>query len=114
MKFAEHRMISRLAEHITADCCEQTGEVQAYGFLPEKLPQVVHALLAWLKVRACPFEDISPADKDLHWSIALQWRGFQMSASEMESAAAQAVSITFLHMRYLSAYVRFTKAQTHA
>ncbi|CAE7462200.1 unnamed protein product, partial [Symbiodinium sp. CCMP2592] len=88
MKFAAHRLVASLSPCIPEECYDTTDE-ESYGFVPDELHNVVSGLLAWLMPRA----------------------GFSMSESEMEAAEVQAVSVTFVQMRYLTAYVRFLKAR---
>ncbi|CAE7032291.1 unnamed protein product [Symbiodinium sp. CCMP2592] len=110
MKFAAHRLVVSLAPCIPEECFDVTDE-ESYGFVADELHNVVHGLLAWLTPRAGPFDTLSYDKRGLHWSVSWNWRGFSMSESEMKAATVQAVSMTFVHMRYLTAYVRFLKAQ---
>ena len=111
MKFAEHRMVMNLSPFIHKDCFVCTDNAESFGFLSEKLPDVVRGLVAFLKSRACASEHIQIEDARLHWTVSLHWRGFWMSEEEIEAAAAGAVTMTFMHMRYLSAYLRFTRVK---
>ena len=109
MKFAEHRRVVQLLGFIRDDCFVRTDNAESFGFLPEKLPDVVRGLVAFLKPRACAFEHIQ--DPRVHWTGSLHWHGFWMSEQEIETAAAEAVTMTVMHMRYLSAYLRFRRVQ---
>ncbi|CAE7577828.1 unnamed protein product [Symbiodinium sp. CCMP2592] len=110
MKFAAHRLVASLSPCIPEECYDTTDE-ESYGFVPDELHNVVSGLLAWLMPRAGPLQTLSNDKRGLHWSVSWNWRGFSMSESEMEAAAVQAVSVTFVQMRYLTAYVRFLKAR---
>ncbi|CAE7460368.1 unnamed protein product [Symbiodinium sp. CCMP2592] len=112
-KFAQHGMVLQLEDFIEEKCFVQptaAAEEQDFGFVPAELHNVARGLVAFLRVRACSYDNISPQKKTEHWSHCLEWWGFWMSDEEIQAVAAQATSLAFTHMRYLSAYVRLHRA----
>ncbi|CAE7262837.1 unnamed protein product [Symbiodinium sp. CCMP2592] len=112
-KFAQHSMVIQLNDFIEEKCFVQptaAAEEQDFGFVPAELHNVARGLVAFLRVRACSYDNISHDKKTEHWSHCLEWWGFWMSDEEIQAVAAQATSLAFTHMRYLSAYVRLHRA----
>ncbi|CAE6936395.1 unnamed protein product, partial [Symbiodinium sp. CCMP2592] len=87
-KFAQHGMVLQLDTFMEDKCFvprAAAAEEQDFGFVPAELHNVARGLVAFLRVRACSFENISDDKKTEHWSHCLEWCGFWMSDEEIQA-----------------------------
>ena len=104
----------RLHEHMEDNFFEEDVRQDVsdpqYGFKDEELPNLVKAVVNYLRNLCLPLNQIEPNIRGKQLSLACGWKNFEMNLEEIQETAENAVALAYARMRAINIGVALMRA----